>query len=55
MTPEVRLSPDKQDAAIRNGSSPWAPWRVTSGGWFSDEHVADWTPLLPAPSEDGAA
>jgi hypothetical protein len=55
MTPEVRLSPDEQNVAIRNGMTEWSPWRVSNGGWYSDAQVSDWTPLLPASSEDGAA
>ncbi len=53
-TPEVRLSPDG-DVAIRNGGSPYAPWRVTNGGHYSDADVSDWTPLLPVSNEDGAS
>lgn len=55
MTPEVRLSPDGGEVAIRNNDSAHAPWRVTNGGHYRDEQVRDWTPLLPASSEDGAA
>jgi hypothetical protein len=55
MTPEVRLSPDGDIVVIRNnGSSIW-PWAGSNEANYSDEHVSDWTPLLPASSEDGAA
>jgi hypothetical protein len=57
MTPEVRLSPDGQAVAIRNRDSQHWPWNGTHGCvWtaYSDEQVADWTPLLPVSSEDGA-
>lgn len=52
--PEVRLSPDGQNVAIRNGTE-WSPWRVSDGGRYSDSQVSDWRPLLPASHEDGAS
>ena len=53
-TPEVRLSPAGWDVAIRNGAMVNAPWRVSTGEWFTDAQVADWTPLLPVSNKDGA-
>ncbi len=48
MTPEVRLSPDGRDVAIRNVMDhPTLKWRTSSGLWLTDEEVADWTPLEP--------
>ena len=51
--PEVRLSPDGWDVAIRNGALIAAPWRVSTGEWFTDAAVSDWTLLLPAPNQVG--
>lgn len=55
MTPEVRLSPDGDIVAIRNRFSVHWPWNGSNGNGYTDDHVRDWTPLLPASSEDGAA
>jgi hypothetical protein len=47
---EIRVSPDGKNVAIRNNSLPLvssAPWRVSNGGFYSDEQVADWYPLVP--------
>lgn len=47
-TPDVRLSPDGDDVAIRNVTGhPVLKWRTVSGLWLSDKEVADWTPLVP--------
>lgn len=53
----VRISPDGRDVAIRRGPDEW---RVTNGGLYRDQHVADWTPLervegAPADVADPAA
>lgn len=50
--PEVRLSPDGYNVAIRNRDSKTAPWRVTNGGYYRDDQVSEWTPLLPVSNED---
>jgi hypothetical protein len=59
MTPEVRLSPDGSMVAIRNRDSrnwPWNLFHALQGDHAAmDDDVSDWTPLLPASSEDGAA
>lgn len=52
--PEVRLSPDGRDVAIRNGAYEHSPWRVSNGGHYADSHVREWTPLRPVSNEDGA-
>lgn len=48
----VRLSPDGQDVAIRRGPNDW---RVSNGGHYRDQHVADWTPLEPDPPDRSAS
>lgn len=53
MTPEVRLSPDGKDVAINVYVNTWRSTGPDS--FLADVHVRDWTPLLPASSEDGAA
>lgn len=57
MTPEVRLSPSKRSFAYRFSHDRM--WTIQHFQGFeslvSDEDVSDWTPLLPASSEDGAA
>jgi hypothetical protein len=57
MTPEVRLSPSKRSFAYRFAADRM--WTIQHFQGFeslvSDEDVSDWTPLLPASSEDGAA
>lgn len=55
MTPEVRLSPDGNVAALRFEDHDGWPWAATDSGYYTDAEVSDWTPLLPASSEDGAA
>jgi hypothetical protein len=49
-TPEVRLSPDGRDVAIRNVKSianhPTLDWRCTNNLWLSDDEISDWTPLV---------
>jgi hypothetical protein len=54
MTPEVRLSPCKTCVALRFDEDDEAPWQASDSGYYTDAEVADWTPLLPASSEDGA-
>ena len=60
MTPEVRLSPDGRVAVLYWSRPNWLVMDnsgsvreadVRAGG----DYVSDWTPLLPASSEDGAA
>lgn len=40
--PEVRLSPDHRDVAIKGCENEW---RVSNGGLYRDKHVADWLPM----------
>lgn len=44
---EIRVSPDGRNVAIRNRDDKCSPWRVTNGGYYSDDLVADWYPLVP--------
>jgi hypothetical protein len=57
-TPEVRLSPDGRDVAIRNlkaiANRPRCDWRASNGQWLTDAEVSEWTLLLPVSNEDGA-
>jgi hypothetical protein len=57
VTPEVRLSPDATTVAILwSGDGKWFVHGVlTRTATVSAEFVHNWTPLLPASSEDGAA
>lgn len=50
MTPEVRLSPDGTELAVRwPGQRYWTiRGRESFEALVSDEQVADWTPLSPA-------
>ncbi len=43
---EMRVDPDGYDVAVRNCASVSHPWRVTNGGHYRDEQVADWIPLV---------
>lgn len=47
-TPEIRLSPDGRDVAIRNSNARFHPWRVTNGDQYTDAQVAGWLPLVDA-------
>jgi hypothetical protein len=57
MTADVRLSPDGTAVAIRwSGGGKWfVHGLLTRAANVSAEFVRNWTPLLPASSEDGAA
>jgi hypothetical protein len=35
-------------------SHPYLKWCTPDGVWLSHEEAADWTPLPPVSSEDGA-
>lgn len=52
--PEVRVN-EEGLVVVRNRDSKYWPWNGIDGGQYSDETVADWTPLVPAPSKDGAS
>lgn len=47
MTPEVRLSPDGQQIAIRTRDSKHWPWHGLYGNAYTDDLVSEWTPLTP--------
>jgi hypothetical protein len=48
----IRLSPDGCNVAIRNGSLVPAPWRSTNGGYYRDDQVANWYPLVSVHPDD---
>lgn len=47
-TSPIKISPDGHNVAIRNRKSPRYPWRVTTGGYYTDEQVAAWIELAVA-------
>ncbi|WHT20966.1 hypothetical protein N8J89_07845 [Crossiella sp. CA-258035] len=55
-TPDLRLSPDGKRLATKTfPTSPWCwMWRTVAGplyfGAATNDEVADWTPLVPAPA-----
>jgi hypothetical protein len=50
---ETRKSRAGDFVAIRNRPGDANPWSVSNGTFASDAWVADWTPLAPAPADDG--
>ena len=52
---ETRISPDGTKVAIRNRPDQINKWSVSNGGYYHDDHVADWTSLAPAVPDEPAS
>jgi hypothetical protein len=49
---QIRLSPDGLNVAIRNRDSKTHPWRVSNGGYYRDDQVEGWHPMVGISPDD---